>query len=53
MKKIIFPVVLMVGFYFGARLANPELEGIGMLLSAFIGMALGVGLNSFIFKKKA
>lgn len=52
LKKAISPIICTVLLIFVSRLNNPKIEVAGMLLLLFMGVAIGVVINNFIFREK-
>ena len=52
MKKFIIPIVLSVILMAVAKQFNPELNLVGYFLAVLLGVGLGAGINSFLFKER-
>lgn len=52
LKKAISPIICIGILIFVSRLYNPKIEVAGMVLVMFLGIAIGVVINNFIFREK-
>ncbi len=52
LKRAISPIICIGLLIFVSRLYNPKIAVAGMLLLVFMGLAIGVVINNYIFKEK-